>query len=151
MPWILLEFIWRRKYFGDLYGGMMKSLREVDFVPGDRQQSLHTDYGNVETETENHEDEVTDSSNDSSSDDDNSDIEGDSDGDYRPEPPSNSIRRIVINREVGTSTIGPEDMVGDIRVQQNEEETQRRRLNNEVVLPFGVVRRSRRITMMSLL
>lgn len=29
MPWKLVEFIWRRKHHGDLFGGMLRTLREV--------------------------------------------------------------------------------------------------------------------------
>ena len=31
MPWLLVEFIWRRKHHGDLWGGIMKCLSEVAF------------------------------------------------------------------------------------------------------------------------
>lgn len=31
MPWVLVEFIWRRKHHGDLWGGLLKCLREVTF------------------------------------------------------------------------------------------------------------------------
>lgn len=31
MPWVLLEFIWRRKYHANLFGGLLKTLREVEF------------------------------------------------------------------------------------------------------------------------
>ncbi|CAO3621632.1 unnamed protein product [Mucor hiemalis] len=29
MPWKLVEFIWRRKHHGNIFGGMMTTLREV--------------------------------------------------------------------------------------------------------------------------
>lgn len=29
MPWKLVEFIWRRKHHGDIFGGMLTTLREV--------------------------------------------------------------------------------------------------------------------------
>ena len=29
MPWNLVEFIWRRKHYGDLWGGFLKCLKDV--------------------------------------------------------------------------------------------------------------------------
>ncbi|KAI8091675.1 hypothetical protein BDF21DRAFT_395382 [Thamnidium elegans] len=142
MPWVLLEFIWRRKYYGDLFGGMMKSLREVDFVPGDRQIPTYTEYGNVEANLG--EDNFDNSSDVEESDD---ETNGDnSDDDYRPYPPGNSTSHPIIDQEVGDSNIMPEDVIGDTIINRNNEDNrQRRRLNDEIILPFGVVRRSRRI------
>jgi hypothetical protein len=31
MPWLLLEFIWRRKHHADIWGGVIKCLKEVRF------------------------------------------------------------------------------------------------------------------------
>ncbi|GAA5805542.1 hypothetical protein HPULCUR_011060 [Helicostylum pulchrum] len=85
MPRVLLEFILRRKYFGDLFGGMMKSLREVNFVPGDRQNSVYTEYGNVESDVE---DDLPDYSSDEE---DGEEENDDDDDDYRPYPPSYTV------------------------------------------------------------
>lgn len=147
MPWVLLEFIWRRKYFGDLFGGMMKSLREVDFVPGGRDIPWFTEYGRAESDSEsirsidgdnNSETEVEENE-------DSSDIDS-TDEDYRPSPPSNSRYRNIINEEEGVGDIGPNDITGDPSVQQNSQnDRSRRRMDDEDILPFGVVRRSRRL------
>lgn len=118
----------------------MKSLREVDFVPGDRQNSVYTEYGNVESDVE---DDLPDYSSDEE---DGEEENDDDDDDYRPYPPSYSTTRNIMSQDTNVGDLVEEDVTGDIRSNTNNENTsQRRRLNNESILPFGVVRRSRRI------
>lgn len=31
MPWVLVEFLWRRKHHGDLWGGLLNALKGVAF------------------------------------------------------------------------------------------------------------------------
>ncbi|OBZ81295.1 hypothetical protein A0J61_10656 [Choanephora cucurbitarum] len=31
MPWVLVEFIWRRKHCGDITGGILRVLKEVAY------------------------------------------------------------------------------------------------------------------------
>lgn len=119
---------------------MMKSLREVDFVPGDRQIAAYTEYGNIATDVDN--DPPDYSSSEGEDDEDNED----DDDDYRPYPPTYSTTRVIINQESGFGDVGVEDVRGDIRSEvDHENASQRRRLYNESILPFGVVRRSRRV------
>lgn len=49
MPWVLVEAIWRRKHHGDLWGGLIKSLKEVAFSRGTNQPKYTED---IRTETE---------------------------------------------------------------------------------------------------
>lgn len=44
MPWVLVEFIWRRKHYGDLWGGLIKTLREVSFSRASRNEAYFTDF-----------------------------------------------------------------------------------------------------------
>ncbi|CAO3645206.1 unnamed protein product [Mucor hiemalis] len=43
VPWVLTEFIWRRKHHGDLYNGLMTTLREVGFVRHENNPPSHTE------------------------------------------------------------------------------------------------------------
>lgn len=43
MPWALLEFLWRRKYHGDLFGGLLKTLRDVQFIRTNRNPPFLTE------------------------------------------------------------------------------------------------------------
>lgn len=49
-PWMLVEFIWRRKHYGDLWGGVMKCLREVAFNPNTVNPPFHTRMATPETD-----------------------------------------------------------------------------------------------------
>ncbi|CEP11592.1 hypothetical protein [Parasitella parasitica] len=42
MPWMLMEFIWRRKHHGNIWEGIMTRLREVTFVRNDDTDPSHT-------------------------------------------------------------------------------------------------------------
>ena len=60
MPWKLVEFIWRRKHHGDIFGGMLTTLREValgrergdaewtQYVPYSQRPDTSTGSGNEE-------------------------------------------------------------------------------------------------------
>jgi hypothetical protein len=44
MPWILVEFIWRRKHHHDIWGGVMKCLREVAYSPDSENPAFLTEF-----------------------------------------------------------------------------------------------------------
>lgn len=44
MPWVLLKFIWTRKHFGDIWGGIEKVLKEVQFARAQINPPFITDY-----------------------------------------------------------------------------------------------------------
>lgn len=44
VPWLLIEFIWRRKHYGDLWGGLMKTLKEVSFHNSATNPAWLTDF-----------------------------------------------------------------------------------------------------------
>lgn len=47
VPWLLIEFIWRRKHHGDLWGGVMKTLKEVSFSRSDSNPAWLTDFSSI--------------------------------------------------------------------------------------------------------
>lgn len=78
VPWLLAEFIWRRKHYGDLWGGVMTCLSEVAFrrnseldpVLTQFTSELTSDSEESESEIESTEEEVSSEASSDSSDDD---------------------------------------------------------------------------------
>lgn len=48
MPWKLLEFIWRRKNVADIWGGVLRTLREVEFSKADTNPPWYTQIADDE-------------------------------------------------------------------------------------------------------
>lgn len=44
MPWVLIEFIWRRNHYGDIWRGVMRCLREVAYSPQSQNRAYLTEY-----------------------------------------------------------------------------------------------------------
>ena len=42
-----MEFIWRRKFFGDIWAGVIRCLREVSFNRADTNPPFYTDFGDA--------------------------------------------------------------------------------------------------------
>jgi hypothetical protein len=43
MPWVLMEFIWRRKHAGDVWGGLISSLKNNSFTTVSNHMPLYTE------------------------------------------------------------------------------------------------------------
>lgn len=52
VPWLLIEFIWRRKHHGDLWGGVLKTLKEVSYSRSNTNPSWLTEFESIIEDTE---------------------------------------------------------------------------------------------------
>lgn len=54
-PWLLLEFIWRRKNRRDLWGAIVTGLGAVSFTPGRFNPAYYTQFEYIDDEDEQEE------------------------------------------------------------------------------------------------
>ena len=108
MPWMLLDFLWRRKNKPDLWGALMRALRETSFshhnlATEEDAQDLITMVQSTEGDTdesggESSEEEDSVSSDPTSGTDDNEDDEH-----YLPEPSAGG--ELIVQRQVKYQTV----------------------------------------------
>lgn len=82
MPWLLAEFIWRRKHHGDLWGGIMKCLSEIAFRRNSDLEPILTQFTAENITDDDVEDNIDDSEEEDTDESSESDIYSDSDDNY---------------------------------------------------------------------